>query len=239
MTVLLVVTLVSLVLAVAMSAIAWRVAREERVRAGARVAALASDIQTAVAAAGGTRRVEPVLRAVRPVSADASDLFTASPTAASSRSVVVVGMGLFAFATLAALAVVFTSGLHAPTAERPVAQPRGAAAPAATATPVPASLDLVALGHERDGDRLVVRGVVRNPSTTAAANGLTAVVFAFDRDGGFVTSGRAAVDAPSLTPGGDSTFTVTLSHAERVVRYRVSFRTDAAIVPHVDRRHAG
>jgi len=63
------------------------------------------------------------------------------------------------------------------------------------------------------------------------------VVFAFDRDGGFVTSGRAPIDAVQLSPGADSTFTVALSHAERVVRYRVSFRTDTAVVPHVDKRH--
>jgi hypothetical protein len=238
MTVLLVVTLVSLVLAVVMSVIAWRVARAERARADVRIAALASDIQSAVASAGGGRRAEPLLRAV-PARAETADLFTSAPAAARARSVLVVGIGLFAFATIAALAVVLTNGAHA---GRP---PATAAAAAATATQArtseataPASLDLVALGHERDGDRLIVRGVVRNPSTTVTANGLTAVVFAFDRDGGFLTSGRAAIDSPQLVPGGDSTFTVTLAHAERVLRYRVSFRTDTAVVPHVDRRHA-
>jgi hypothetical protein len=236
-TVLLVVTLVSLVLAVVMSVIAWRVARGERGRADARIAALASDIQTAVASAGGTRRAETVLRAV-PTRAETVDLFTSAPSAASARSVLVVGIGLFAFATIAALAVVFTSGAHVGS--------RSATAVPTTATPrartpepaAPASLDLIALGHERDGDRLIVRGVVRNPSTTVAATGLTAVVFAFDRDGGFLTSGRAAIDVPQLVPGGDSTFTVTLPHAEHVVRYRVSFRTDTAVLPHLDRSHA-
>jgi len=109
MTVLIIVTLVSLVLAVVMSAIAWRAAREERARAAARVAALASDIQAAVAASGG-RRAEPVLRAVRPPTPDSADLFAPTRSAASSRSVVVVGVGLFVFATAAALAVVLTSG---------------------------------------------------------------------------------------------------------------------------------
>jgi len=234
MTVLLVVTLVSLLLAVVMSVIAWRVAREERQRADARVAALASDIQAAVAAAGG-RRSEPTLRAVHPAPASSADLFVAQPSATSSRSVLVVGLGLFAFATVAALAVVLTSSAHAPDPAHAVNATR---TPNAVQSSQPSSLDLVALGHERDGDRLIVRGVVRNPSTVSPATALTVVVFAFDRDGGFVTSGRAPIDAARLEPGGDSTFTVTLPHAERVVRYRVSFRTDAAIVPHVDRRHA-
>jgi type II secretory pathway pseudopilin PulG len=237
MTVLFVVTLVSLVLAVVMSGVAWRVAREERARTTARVAALASDIQTAVAAAGG-RRSEPALRAVPPATRDAVDLFTATPSAASSRSVVVVGVGLFAFATAAALAVVLTSGSR--TASPAVPRSRAAESTRsidAPRQPSPASLELTALGQQRDGDRLVVRGVVRNPSSTMTT-ALTAVVFAFDRDGGFITSARAALDTPQLVGGGDSTFTVVVPHAERVVRYRVSFRSDATIVPHLDKRHA-
>ncbi len=234
MTVLLLVTLVSLVLAVVMTAVAWRVAREERARADARVTALAADIQSAVAAAGG-RRTEPVLRAVRPHEASV-DLFTAS-SAGTSRSVLVVGIGLFAFATAAALAVVLTSGGRATRASDTTRQTAQAPTDPTYATHQ-TPLELVALGHERDGDRLLVRGVVRNPPTAAATSPLTAVVFAFDRDGGFVTSGRAAIDARQLAPGSDSTFVVNLPHAERVVRYRVSFRTDAAIVPHVDKRRA-
>ena len=241
MTALLVVTLVSLVLAVVMSVIAWRVARNERDRADARVEALASDIQAAVAASGGGRRSEPMLRAVRPTEASA-DLFASTPSSASSRSVLIVGVGLFAFATMAALAVVFTSGPRTSTNQ---AQPISQTEPNPTYQTPPTDqthptdqtpLDLVALGQERDGDKLTVRGVVRNPSSAATAP-LTAVVFAFDRDGGFVTSGRAALDTPVLSPNNDSTFTVTLPHAEHVVRYRVSFRTDAAVVAHVDRRH--
>jgi len=243
MTVLLVVTLVSLVLAVVMSAVAWRVARDERARTNARVAALASDIQQAVAAAGG-RRSEPVLRAVPQAQPDAVELFiTQHPSAASSRSVVVVAIGLFVFATLAALAAVFTSGSGLTDTTHPTNlnhQTNSAHTPNpanATGATRPASLDLTALGHERDGDRLIVRGVVSNPSSSATAGPLTAVVFAFDRDGGFVTSGRAAIDSATLAPGQYSPFTVALEHAGRVVRYRVSFRTDAAVVPHVDRRH--
>jgi len=124
MTALLVVTLVSLVLAIVMSVVAWRVARDERERADARVAALASDIQDAVAASGG-RRSEPMLRAVRPAPDASADLFASSSSTASSRSVIVVGIGLFVFATLAALAVVLTSGTRRePTEPQEPTEPR-------------------------------------------------------------------------------------------------------------------
>ncbi len=234
MTVLLAVTLVSLALAVVMSAVAWRVARNERAREAARVAALAVDIQQAVAAAGG-RRSETPLRAVPPPSATTTDLFAAPASSTISRSVVGVGLGLFAFATIAALVVVLTSRTRPANATDPTYPTHQTDLTHPTDPTHQTPLDLVALGHERQADRLIVRGVVRNVAS-ARTEALTAVVFAFDRDGGFVTSGRAAVDTPQLAPGGDSTFSVTLPHAERVVRYRVSFRTDAGIVPHVDRR---
>ena len=243
MTVLLVTTLVSLVLAIVMSAVAWRAAREERRRSEARVATLAADIHGAVAAAGGRRVEAPPLHAVRPSPPAAADLFTTAPSTASSRSVVVVGIGLFVFATAAALAVVF-SGSRATTANPPgpttPASPTSQTGPPRQVGPArPAAvgpLDLVALGHERDGDRLTVRGVVRNPSGVTADH-LTAVVFLFDRHGDFLSSGRAALDA-ALPPGGESGFTVTVPGARDVARYRVSFRTDTAVVPHVDKRHA-
>jgi hypothetical protein len=65
---------------------------------------------------------------------------------------------------------------------------------------------------------------------------LTAVVLVFNRDGGFLASGRAVVESPALEPGGESTFVVTVRDAGDVARYRVSFRTDDRVVPHVDRR---
>ena len=79
-----------------------------------------------------------------------------------------------------------------------------------------------------------IRGMVRNPARGASVNGLTAVVFLFDRDGALITTARAAID--SLAPGAESPFVVTIPHATDVGRYRVSFRTDDRIVPHIDRR---
>jgi len=237
MSFLLLVTLVSMLLAVVMTVVAWRTAREERRRSEARVAALAADIQTAVAASAVGMRTEPRLRAVTQTPPSNVDLF-AGPSPASSRSLIVVGVGLVVFATAAALIVVLSSGSRSSTAAAPAASvSQGQPPPAPAANPTSSiPLELVALGHQRDGDRLIVRGVIRNPSSGGRTDRLTAVVFLFDRDGGFVTIGRALIDPAALPPGGESTFLVTVPGAADVSRYRVSFRSDSGIVPHVDKR---
>ena len=107
----------------------------------------------------------------------------------------------------------------------------------AASAPAARELELVALGHERLGDQLTVRGVVRNPPSGAGMPQLTAVVLLFTPDGGFLESGRAPVEAPALRPGGESSFAVTVPRAADVGRYRVSFRTEDHVIPHLDRRH--
>jgi hypothetical protein len=141
-----------------------------------------------------------------------------------------VAAGIVAAGAAAALAVVLGAGPRTAPANPAAAPPTGNTD--ADATP----LELVALGHDRDGDRLTVRGVVRNPAAGAPIDRLVAVVFVFSADGGFVTSGRAAVEAADLRPGGESPFVVTMAGAGDISRYRVSFRTDERVVPHIDRR---
>jgi hypothetical protein len=63
-----------------------------------------------------------------------------------------------------------------------------------------------------------------------------AVVFVFDRDGGFVASGRAPLEFATIARGDESPFQVTIPDVKEVGRYRVSFRTQAGIVRHVDLR---
>ena len=65
---------------------------------------------------------------------------------------------------------------------------------------------------------------------------LTAVVLVFDRDGGFLTTGRQALDTGTLTPGTEAAFVVTVAGAANVGRYRVSFRQGEHTLPHVDTR---
>jgi hypothetical protein len=229
---LMLVTLASVLVAAIMSVVAWRAAGEERRRSEARVAALAADIHGA----------DLDLRD-RITSPSTDGLFaTMQPAPSGSRFAIVVGVGVIVVGSIATGALVLSSGSHraartqaATNVEPAAVDTRASVAPAANrANPLP--LELVALGHDRDGDRLTVRGIVRNPSSGSPVDRLTAVVFMFNRDGGFLGSGRATVESPALGPGGESTFVVTVPGAAAVGRYRVSFRTDDRVIPHVDRR---
>jgi hypothetical protein len=97
-------------------------------------------------------------------------------------------------------------------------------------------IELVSLTQSRSGETLTVSGVVRNPRESTARSGLSAVVFVFDATGSFLTSARAPIDYQVLAPGDESPFSVPVPRAARAARYRVSFRNDQEIVPHVDRR---
>jgi hypothetical protein len=98
-----------------------------------------------------------------------------------------------------------------------------------------APLELIALEHDRDGDRFIVRGIVRNPAAEAV-DGLVASVSVFGRDGAMLTSARAAVAASKLASGAETPFVVVISGVDQVNRYHLSFRTAAGVVPHLDRR---
>lgn len=224
---LLLVTMISVALAAIMGAVAWRIAREEERRSQARIAVLAAEIHgdgLPLRVVGNDFDLRPRAAAVT-----ASDLFSTAQAQPASRWPTVVVAGVFVIATAAALVIVSSSGSNGTTH---AANQPAASTPAAAALP----LELVALGHERDGDRLIVRGVVRNPAAGAAVDRLTAVVFVFNREGGFLTSARVMIEPSALRPGGESIFVVTVPGAGDAGRYRVSFRTDDRIVPHVDRR---
>ena len=87
-------------------------------------------------------------------------------------------------------------------------------------------------------DKLAVSGLVRNPASAKPIEHLSAVVFLFDRMGTFVMSSRANVDYLKLGAGDESPFVVSLDAPATVTRYRVRFRTDDGLIPHVDRRSA-
>jgi hypothetical protein len=226
MIVLIVVTLVSVVVAIAMSIVAWRLATEERRRSELRVATLASEIHDRL----DMFRPEPVAGP-----SSSAELFTTSQRAGGSgaRLATVLAFGVIVAGSVATVGLLLSSrsSANGSSAENRTAAPNGTATARAVAP-----LELVALGHERAGDQLTVRGVVRNPPSGAAVDGLTAVVFLFGKDGGFITSGRTTVESPRLGPGNESRFVLTVPAAAAVARYRVSFRTDDQIVPHVDRR---
>lgn len=115
-------------------------------------------------------------------------------------------------------------------------RPQSAAAAAAAPG---APLELVSLRHQRQGESLIVSGLVRNPHAGRVVGRLAAVTFTFDRQGTFLASARAPLDFPELRPGDESPFTITVPQTAAVSRYRVSFRTDDGVVAHVDRRAQG
>jgi hypothetical protein len=138
-----------------------------------------------------------------------------------------LGRPLVAFAAIGVMIVAI--GIAA------VIATRGAApAPAAASTPSP--LELMSMRYQHAGTTLTVSGLVRNPAGAASVTGISAVVFAFDRTGAFVASGRAPLDFSALSPGDESPFVVTVPNVADVARYRVSFRTGTGVVRHVDRR---
>lgn len=209
--ILLAVTGLSLLVAGFMSAIAWRMSREERQRSDARVAELSSAIY-------GDDEHEPA----------AARLFGGVPPTSSLRAVIAAAVGACVVAAVASIAVVAARSPHRG-AIRETAQP---------SRPVNAPLELLALEHERVGEQLVVRGIVRNPADGVERAGLSAVVLLFGHAGELLSSGRSNVPAVKLAPGGTTPFVVTVPEAAAVDRFRLSFRTDARIEPHVDRRPA-
>jgi hypothetical protein len=216
-------TFVSLLVAIVMTGIAWRMSAEERRRSSARVATLAADIHDSDF---DLRSEESHIEG----SPTLADLFaTAQPVQSGSRFATVIACGVIVVGSLSTVGLLLSGGSHPAKA---AAESR--TTPAGLPNPVP--LELLALGHERSGDDLTVRGVIRNPSSGVAVDRLTAVVFLFNRDGSFLTTGRATVESPALVPGGESRFVVTVPSAADVGRYRVSFRTEDRVVPHVDRR---
>jgi hypothetical protein len=208
-------TVLSVIVAAIATAVAWTAKRDEQQRAAARIALLAAAIHDG----------EDDLPLRPPASSDERTGLLVEPLASSTRRLAVVGVvGVLVVGAITGLVLVAESG------SRGVRAGQGALRQAHVA------LELVALEHDRDDSRFVVRGIVHNPASAATLRGLTAVVLVFSREGEFIASGRAPVATPALAPGAETPFVVTLPDADSVDRYRVSFRLDDQIVPHVDRR---
>ena len=160
---LLIVTGTSMLLAAIMSVIAWRSGGDQRRRSEARVAALSAEIHERD---GGWALGDPPSPVQEDPACPTGDpgytsLFVTPPARSASRPFAIVGAGALVFGAAVAIAIVSGRGFtHAPG----VASPAHAAAAAALAA---RPIELVALGHERVGDQLTVRGVIRNPSSGA------------------------------------------------------------------------
>jgi hypothetical protein len=236
---LVIVTLLSLALAIAMAIVAWRLLQQERERADARVAVLEEGLAASLAAHPPTpAAARSMLGLVAPVGGDPGDHPSIAmngaglPLRNSGALAVSVAGGVIVLLMLALWSV---GRLMAPGvgADSRGAGPARASAVAAAASP----LELVALEQTRAGDQLTIHGTVRNPPAGLMIDRLAVVVAFFDVGGQQLASVRAPLDYRTLAPGDESPFQVTTSVPAGVARYRVSFRRDeGTIVPHVDRR---
>ena len=210
--VLLTLTTLSLAAAAGFGALSWRVGREERERERARVAVLSTAMGPSAS------------ESLRPGEVVIGSVFDRDTEGLRGRPLIKVIAGAVMLLLIAG--VVFLSSRTADSA---------------LATPNPQSaagrpLELMSMRYQRQGTMLTVSGLVRNPSGGAVVNRVTAVVFAFDRTGAFVASGRAPLDFSALVPGDESPFVVTVPNVSDVARYRVTFRSGDTVVRHIDRR---
>ena len=205
-------TVFSLAVAVVMTGVAWRLARDEQRRSDARVADLAADLY----------------HDDSPAPVQVNELFAPDAQPRTKGSLVhALGIGVVVVGTLIALLVVLTGG-SSERAGTPVVK-------ASSDQPAPPALELTALTHDRVRDELTVRGIVRNPGGPSIGP-LMAGVSVFNREGDLVASGRAPIEHESLEAGVESKFVVRIADARDVYRYRVSFIVDNRTVAHVDRR---
>ena len=172
----------------------------------------------------GVRAVESSVGAdfSRPTTVPVSAMFTTAPGASLQGRPLVKAAVVGVMAVIVGVAAMMSGG--------------GRAAAPASSVHGAAPLELMSMRHAREGATLTVTGLVRNPPAGAEARRVTAVVFAFDKAGGFVASGRAPLDFAVLEPDDESPFVVTVPNVAGVARYRVSFRTEAGVVRHIDRR---
>ena len=220
----LVLTVAAVVIAIAAIGYAWRLARQERRRAEARVAALAAAIDGTPSVVPAAPVFESETRTFEPE----ASMFEPEPrTGLQGRPLLKIVAG-FAMAVLVIVLIAMSGDFHD--------QPADAAQATDEASAVP-TLELLSMRHVRSGNGLKVTGLVRS-NAAAGDPSMMAVVFVFDRDGGFVASGRAPLEFGAIARGDESPFQVTIPDVKDVGRYRVSFRTTAGLVPHVDRRAA-
>jgi hypothetical protein len=210
-------TFVGFGLAVFFGALVWKLTRDDQQRSAARVAALSGAIDDATAADGD-------------VGVDVQPTFfmhDRPPTSQSGLIKLAVGLA----GCVALIVVIATLSTSTSQAER---------SPAAGASSIrtpDGALELLSMRYQRDGDAITVTGLVRNGGSTPTDR-VIAVVFTFDRNGNFVASGRAPLEFAALAPGDESPFRISIPGVGDIGRYRVSFRTEAGVIRHIDRRQA-
>jgi|ERR1051325_4560312 len=214
--VLLTITTLSLAAAAGFGFLSWRVGREERERERARIAALANAM--APPPPDGFSATGPGTDYTLATRVAVGSVFERTTEGLRGRPVIKIAAGVAMLLIVAGGAFIssWASGAEASKAAAP--------------------LELMSMRYQRQGTTLTVSGLVKNPSSGVAINDITAVVFAFNRNGAFESSGRAPLDFSALAPGDESPFIVNVPNVSDVARYRVTFRSGDNVVRHVDRR---
>jgi hypothetical protein len=228
--VLIVITLVSLAMTIALGVILARLVRDERRRSDARVAVLR---EMADATANQAQAVEPADDLELTHRADvhsAADLFVrAEPRPAWPRRLAVAA----AIALLATFAAAALRSRSTPPESAGRANTRAASAQTA------GLLELLSLKQTQGTGALTITGLVQNPRDGAVLSNVRATALLFGADGTFLASGRAPLDFTVLRPGDESGFVINVPVTSTVARYRVGFRSeDGHVIGHVDRRTA-
>lgn len=240
--VLIVITLVSLAMTIALAVLLARLMREERRRSDARIAVL-RELADDAARQQADRVRQPDVDWDRGELAgdfDPADSIGSRPSAnlfvreqarsawprrvlVAATLALVVGLGAFALRT--------TSSNRMSNIDR--------AAQQTVSTQAPGLLELVSLKQSQDGGALTITGLVQNPRDGAVLSRVRATALAFGADGSFLASGGAPLDFTVLRPGDESGFVISVPVSSPVARYRVGFRTeDGHVIGHVDRRTA-
>ena len=248
-TTLVIVTVLSMSMAAALSAIVWRMLRLERQRSNARVAvlsSLASAPARSPAAPSDERPAPPVLLdlPIAPAAASAKATPTVAPLFTEREHESPWGPRLAvmtAAALIIASIVLFTLAAHGPKASRGVASTSANVSGGQTASATSAGgLELLSLRDARQPGSLTITGLVQNPRNGTPLTRVAVTAYTFDANGSFLASGRALIDVTALAPGDESPFTITVPVSDAVARYRIGFRDDTGrVIPHVDRRQPG
>jgi hypothetical protein len=249
-TTLVIVTLVSLGLAVSMSVVAWRLLHEERRRAAARVETLAT-----LAAADDPEPVPVLLTAAAPLpapaprAADGWDAEFRRPDTLIERPVAMFdavdepgapGRRWLALSAVGLLIGLGVGTLYALRMPDLVSAPAERAEPAIPSGRTAQPIELLSLLHSvNEAGAFTVTGFVQNPASAASLRGVGVVVYLFDQQGNHVATGRGLLDAATLEPGAQAGFAVEIPNTLNVSRFRVGFRSqNGAVVAHVDKRSA-
>jgi hypothetical protein len=227
---LIVITLVSLAMTIALGAIVARLVRDERRRSDARVAVLREMADATARQAQAVRPADDLELTHRTDVHAGADLFVRDePPPAWPRRLAVV-------ATIALIVTVAASALRSrPTPPDPAGRANTRTASAQTT----GLLELLSLTQTQGTDALTITGLVQNPRDGAVLSNVKATALLFGPDGTFLASGGAALDFNVLRPGDESAFVINVPVTGTVARYRVGFRSeDGHVIGHVDRRTA-